>query len=207
MIDTSHGKRSAYLDLDDPAGADRLRALAPEPTCSCRATAAGSMDRRGFGAEALADGHRGLVHVSVNCYGPRRPLADRPGWEQLAQIVTGLVLGHAPASPRPEIVPGAICDYTTGYLAALGAAAALRRRALEGGSYAVRGQPLPDRHLGRRHGPRRRPVRRRSPGHGPDRDRQRWGTVRHLPPVPQLSRTPARWARPPARIGEHAASF
>ena len=38
----------------------------------------------------------------------------------------------------PQLVPAAACDYTTGYLAALGAQVALLRRAKEGGSYEVR---------------------------------------------------------------------
>ncbi len=207
VIDTSHGKRSAHLDLDDPAGADRLRALAQEADVFVQGYRGRSMERRGFGAEALADGHRGLVHVSVNCYGPIGPWKDRPGWEQLAQSASGMVLGHSAGHPRPEIVPGAICDYTTGYLAALGAAVALRRRAREGGSYAVEaslcqtatwvgGMDLVDD-----------PSGAGLPGTELVETESAWGTVRHLPPVPQLSRTPARWARPPARIGEHAASF
>ena len=206
VVDTSHGKRSAFLDLDVTAGADRLRAHTREADVFVQGYRGRSMERRGFGAEALADGHRGLVHVSINCYGPTGPWKDRPGWEQLAQSVSGMVLGHSAGSARPEIVPGAICDYTTGYLAALGAAVALQRRAREGGSYAVEaslcqtatwvgglelvsaeGAALPHTEL----------VTTASD----------WGEVQHLPPVPQLSRTPARGARPPAKIGSHEPTF
>ncbi len=206
VIDTSHGKRSAVLDLDDPAGADQLRALVHEADVFVQGYRGGSMERRGFGAHALADGHRGLIHVSVNCYGPVGPWKDRPGWEQLAQSTTGMVLGHSQGG-RPEIVPGAVCDYTTGYLAALGAAVALRRRAEEGGSYAVEaslcqtaewvgGMELVD------------PTASAGvPGTAPLETASEWGTITHLPPVPQLSVTPARWARPPARIGSHPAAF
>ena len=205
VIDTSHGKRSAVLDLDDPAGADRMRTLVREADVFVQGYRGRSMERRGYGAEQLADDHRGLIHVSVNCYGPIGPWKDRPGWEQLAQSVTGMVLGHS-GTGRPEIVPGAVCDYTTGYLAALGAAVALRRRAIEGGSYAVEaslcqtaewvgGMPPVD------------PANAGLPGTELMEVASEWATVRHLPPVPQLTVTPGRWARPPSRIGSHPASF
>ena len=38
----------------------------------------------------------------------------------------------------PVLIPAAACDYTTGYLAALGTMVALWRRSHEGGSYHVR---------------------------------------------------------------------
>ena len=41
--------------------------------------------------------------------------------------------GHAPL-----LQPGALTDYTTGFLAAFGSLIALQRRALYGGSYLVR---------------------------------------------------------------------
>ena len=37
----------------------------------------------------------------------------------------------------PELLPAAVCDYLTGYLAAAGAIAALQRRIREGGSWQV----------------------------------------------------------------------
>src|SRR2546429_3309324 len=65
------------------------------------------------------------------------PWRDRPGGDQLAQPVTGIAAAQGPPA-KPERMPAAACDYTTGYLAALGTLVALRRRALEGGSYHVR---------------------------------------------------------------------
>ena len=38
----------------------------------------------------------------------------------------------------PQLQPGAVTDYTTGFLAAFGSLIALQRRALYGGSYLVR---------------------------------------------------------------------
>ena len=77
----------------------------------------------------------GIIYVSENAYGHDGPWKMRPGWEQLAQTVTGVAA--LPGLERPALAPAAICDYTTGYFAALGTMIALRRRATEGGSWLV----------------------------------------------------------------------
>ena len=74
----------------------------------------------------------------MNCYGHVGPWAQRPGWDQLGAVATGLAMRQG-SPARPRLLPGvAALDYTTGYLAAYGAMVALSRRAVEGGSWEVR---------------------------------------------------------------------
>jgi crotonobetainyl-CoA:carnitine CoA-transferase CaiB-like acyl-CoA transferase len=135
-VDTGHGKRQAYLDLEEAKGAVTLRRLIGRADVFSQGFRSGSLDRRGFGPEELASIRPGIVYVSENAYGHVGPWRQRPGWEQLAQAATGVTLQQGGA--RPVIAPAAMTDYTTGYLAALGAMIALRRRAFEGGSWHVR---------------------------------------------------------------------
>jgi crotonobetainyl-CoA:carnitine CoA-transferase CaiB-like acyl-CoA transferase len=137
VMDTSHGKRSCCLELDDPADAAALRELARGADVFTQGYRGGSLARRGFGPEELAATRPGIVVVTINCYGDGGPWHHRPGWEQMAQTVSGMVIGQGTID-HPALVPAAACDYTTGYLAALGTMAALWRRAHEGGSYHVR---------------------------------------------------------------------
>ena len=137
VMDTSHGKRSCCLELDDPADAAALRELARGADVFTQGYRGGSLARRGFGPEELAATRPGIVVVTINCYGDGGPWHLRPGWEQMAQTVSGMVIGQGTID-HPALVPAAACDYTTGYLAALGTMAALWRRAHEGGSYHVR---------------------------------------------------------------------
>jgi crotonobetainyl-CoA:carnitine CoA-transferase CaiB-like acyl-CoA transferase len=134
-IDTGHGKRQTYLDLRDPAAADRLHRLVAEADVFSQGFQSGSLARRGFGPEELAAIRPGIVYVSENAYGHVGPWQDRPGWEQLAQAATGITVQQG--GSEPVIAPAAMNDYTTGYLGALGAMIALRRRASEGGSWLV----------------------------------------------------------------------
>ena len=48
------------------------------------------MNRLGFGLEDLLSLRRNIIYVSLNCYGHTGPWVNRPGWEHLAQSVSGL---------------------------------------------------------------------------------------------------------------------
>src|SRR5439155_17350708 len=85
VMDTSHGKLSAFVDLDDPDGARTLRDLAASADVFCQGYRSGALDRRGFGPSQLAEIRPGIVYVTINCYGDTGPWRERPGWEQLAQ--------------------------------------------------------------------------------------------------------------------------
>ena len=136
-MDTNQGKLSAYLDLDTPDQREQLHSLVRVSDVFSQGFRAGALERRGFGPRDVAAARPGIIYVSINCYGHVGPWVDRPGWEQLAQTVTGLAAAQG-TPDRPQRMPVAACDYTTGYLAALGTLVALGRRAREGGSYHVR---------------------------------------------------------------------
>jgi crotonobetainyl-CoA:carnitine CoA-transferase CaiB-like acyl-CoA transferase len=137
LVENSHGKRSAWLDLETTEGQARLRALAADADVLVQSYRTGSLARRGFGPEALAALRPGLIHVSINCFGHEGPWRERPGWELLGQSASGMATEQG-TEAAPALVRAYPCDYTTGYLAALGALGALIRRQEEGGSWAVR---------------------------------------------------------------------
>jgi crotonobetainyl-CoA:carnitine CoA-transferase CaiB-like acyl-CoA transferase len=208
VVDTSHGKRSAFLDLQQPEQRERLRSLVREADVFTQGYRLGSLERLGFGVEELHALRPGLIYSSINCYGHEGPWRGRPGWEQLAQTVTGLALAHG--GDRPVLLPAAATDYTTGNLSALGILVALTRRAREGGSYHVRvslcqtGMWIDS--LGRCDAP--------GAGIAPEelpalqcQSETPFGTVTHLAPVLQLSETSPHWALPSVPLGTHEASW
>jgi len=136
-MDTGHGKRQAYLDLNDAAQAETLRELVRGADVFSQGFQHRSLERRGFGVRQLAELRPGIIYVSENAFGHEGPWQERPGWEQLAQSTTGVAVTQG-GDERPVLAPAAMNDYTTGYFAALGTMVALRRRATEGGSWSVR---------------------------------------------------------------------
>ncbi len=137
VIDTSHGKRSCFLDLKTDEGLATLNGLIGDADVFSQGYRPGIMSRFGLSPAELAEKRPGIIYLSIDCYGAGGPLSDRAGWEQVAQAATGICMENG-ENGRPKLLPAAACDYTTGYNGAYGVLLALARRAREGGSYHVR---------------------------------------------------------------------
>jgi hypothetical protein len=131
---------------------------------------------------------------------------QRPGWEQLAQSVTG-VAAQLGREDRPKLLPAAACDYTTGYLGALGTMAALVRRATEGGSWHVRVSLARTAMWFDDLGAMCDPDAASGVDDRDDlmdhRDDGGFASITFLKPVVQMSRTSARWELPSPPLGSH----
>ncbi|MDB4247793.1 CoA transferase [bacterium] len=140
VADTSHGKRSCYLDLRNESEKQTLLDLVKTADVFSQGYRPDKINQMGLGPEALAEIRPGLVYVSINCFGADGPFSHRGGWEQIAQIMTGIAAEGVQSSSdyKPKTLPAAANDYITGYFGAYGTLLALARRAREGGSYHVR---------------------------------------------------------------------
>lgn len=213
--DTSHGKRSCFLELSQEADAARLAALVRESDVFIDGYRPGRLAARGFGERELVTLRPGIVHVTVSCFGAGGPFADRAGWEQIAQAVTGVceANGRLTGAGQPKLVFAPMCDYTTGYLAAYGAMLALERRAREGGSYRVHVSLCQAAMFAQRQGLVEHFVN--APGKlTADALQKRYvdeetcyGPLRTLGPVLSMSETPCRWSLPTPRLGGDEAAW
>lgn len=140
IADLSRGKRSALLDLDTEAGRTRLRELAGTGHVFLQGYRPGALAARGFAPADLAAAAPGIVCVSLAAWGFGGPWAGRRGFDSLVQTATGFNAAEAEAAgvSTPRALPVQILDHAAGHLLALGALAALRRQALEGGSWHVK---------------------------------------------------------------------
>jgi crotonobetainyl-CoA:carnitine CoA-transferase CaiB-like acyl-CoA transferase len=132
VLDTSHGKRSTFLNLTNKDDLATIKKLARSADVFSQGYRPGIMDKLGLTPEELAKERPGIIYVSISAYGHGGPLSGRGGWEQIAQCTTGICLDNGDA--RPTLLPASACDYTTGYNGAYGVLLALARRAREGGS-------------------------------------------------------------------------
>ena len=98
----------------------------------------GYLERNGLDAETLCAQKPGLIHAQVLLHGDKGPWQNRPGFDEIGGAVSGLfcIEGTLRQPKSPVIIP--ICDNVVGWLGTIGILAALRRRAVEGGSYRVR---------------------------------------------------------------------
>jgi crotonobetainyl-CoA:carnitine CoA-transferase CaiB-like acyl-CoA transferase len=205
VMETNHGKLSTYLNLDDPIEFQQLRRLILQSDVFIHGYRTGSLEQRGLSPDELAMWRPGLIYVSINCYGSVGPWKSRRGWEQLGQTVTGLAVAQGAPDP-PQIMPAQVCDYTTGYLAALGILIALARRVREGGTYHVRASLSQTGMWIERAGAIC--DTNKATGFG-DVDDLRittespFGNLHHLRPVLDMSETPPFWSRPSGPLGTH----
>ncbi len=212
-VDTGLGKRATALNLQNDRDAARLRRLVRQTDVFSQGYRTGAMERLGFGITDVIRMRPGAVYVSINCYGHDGDWRTRPGWEQLAQAVTGMAVrqGRHLKQSEPTLLPAAVNDYITGYLAALGALVALERRARVGGSYWVRVSLVRTamwvRSLGERAAVRPQPLTAKELASFSDSTDSAWGKLAYLEPAVRLGNARVGWERPPSPLGSDRPRF
>lgn len=207
IADTSRGKLSAHADLKTPDGRATLERLLVGAHVFVQGYRPGGLNALGFSPQAIAERRPGIVCLSLSAYGETGPWRERRGFDSLVQTATGFNHAEAEAagSPDPKPLPMQILDYATGHLMAFAAAAALRRQALEGGSWHVRLSLAQTGHWIRNLGRVANGFAVARPDRAPylETAKSGFGELVALRHSAQLSRTPTRWARPSMPPGTH----
>lgn len=219
QADTAHGKRRAFVDLDQPEGIPQMQDLCRHADVFVQSYRPGSLARRGFGPADLAELRPGVVYVTESAYGDEGPWRTKRGFDGNIQAATGIQALHGPR-PRPAAggadspIAMAINDYCTGYWGAYGVLEALRRRAIEGGSWHVQVSLAQTAmwflRMGSSHDPAdAMPAReaRALAAELSEQSQSDYGVMTRLRPVLQLSETPAHWATPTVLPGHDPATW
>jgi crotonobetainyl-CoA:carnitine CoA-transferase CaiB-like acyl-CoA transferase len=210
IVDTGRGKRSAYLDLHDPAGSRQLRDLLSHADIFVQGYRPGGLADRGFSPQDAARIRPGIVYVSLSAYGHVGPWSNRRGFDSLTQTASGLNHAEAEAAGQtaPKPLPCQALDHGSGYLLAFGALTALMRRMREGGSWHVQvslartGRWVRD--LGRvKHGLNLPMPTAETVSDLMETTMSGSGRLRAVRHSAVLSETPARWNLPSVPLGTH----
>jgi crotonobetainyl-CoA:carnitine CoA-transferase CaiB-like acyl-CoA transferase len=134
--DVQVGMRSTILD-DAKEDREKLNRLLQHADVFFSNKRPGFLNKHGLDAETLCEQKPGLIHATVLMHGEKGPWSNRPGFDEIGAAVSGVfTIEGSPTRPKqPVIVP--IADNVVGWLGTTGILAALRRRAIEGGSYRV----------------------------------------------------------------------
>ncbi|KAG5981856.1 hypothetical protein E4U54_006538, partial [Claviceps lovelessii] len=141
QVDGNMGKRTAELDLKTPQGRRIFEQLLGYVDVVVDGYRPGALDKLGYGPKAMADiavkRGKGIVYVNENCFGYEGEWAGRPGWQQIADCVTGIAWeqGRFMGLDEPVVPPFPISDYGTGCMGAIAALAGLYHRTTKGGSW------------------------------------------------------------------------
>lgn len=203
VIDVNVGMRSTWVDLRNAEQNKRLAGLLPQTDVFVESFRGRAMEGLGFGAEEVARQQPGIIYLSARGYGWDGPWRDRAAFDMEGVSTTGFTLTEGGASGRPRFPPTLVMnDYITGYIGAAGILAAMRRQAVEGGSWHVRVNlaraAMWFQSLGAFAGidfDANQPAHRMG---APETMKRRtpYGEVERLVPQVHLSRTPGQWRDP-----------
>jgi formyl-CoA transferase len=131
-------KRSITLDLKAPAGAAIFRRLVERADVVVENFRPDVKDRLGIGYEALRAVNRRIVLASISGFGQDGPYRDRPGFDQIAQGMGGLMSITGLPGQGPVRVGIPVADLCAGLFCAHGVLVALLEREVSGEGQWVR---------------------------------------------------------------------
>ena len=215
VMDGGRGKRSGYLDLRTSADQARLSGLLNDADIFVQGYRPGAIAGQGFGAADVAAKHPGIIYVSLSAYGHQGPWSGRRGFDSIAQAAIGINHGEAAGfgvTDQPQALPAQALDHGSGYLLALGALAAVLRRAEEGGSWHVQVALARTGHWLQDIPPAVNGIAAAEP----DDDRVNalleahesgFGPMRAIKHAGMIDGLPPHWSRPSVPLGRHAAAW
>lgn len=132
FLSVNRGKQSVVVDLKDPRGATLVRQLAAQADVLVENFKRGDLARYGLDYASLAADNPRLVYASITGFGQHGPRADEPGYDVVAEALTGIMSVTGEPDGPPSKVGVAWIDVMTGLTATIGILAALNARQASG---------------------------------------------------------------------------
>ena len=124
----NRGKESIALDLKADADRSLFEQLLGQADVLVENFRPGTLERLGFGWDALHAAHPRLILASASGFGQTGPWARRPAYDMIVQGMGGLMSLTGHADGPPTRVGTSIGDIAAGLFTAVGIAAALHER-------------------------------------------------------------------------------
>jgi crotonobetainyl-CoA:carnitine CoA-transferase CaiB-like acyl-CoA transferase len=128
FLGVNRSKRSLALDLKTPEGAGILRQLLQDADIFLENFRPGSLDKLGFGYDAVRALNPRLVYGSITGYGRTGPRRHLSGYDPIVQAESGFMDITGSADGPPTRTGIAMTDYLAGLYAFGGVLLALRER-------------------------------------------------------------------------------
>ena len=128
FLGINRNKKSVVLDLRSNAGKAAFKRLAAQVDVVAENYRPGTMERLGLGPGDLRKDHPELIYASISGFGQTGPYSTRPGYDLVAQGMSGMmsVTGYPGSPPVKVSIP--ICDLSAGMFAAYGVLSAYIHR-------------------------------------------------------------------------------
>ena len=127
-LSCNRNKRSIALDFTMPEGQEILDRLMAKSDILVENYKPGGLAKYGLSYDQIKDRHPHLIYASISGYGQTGPLAPEPGYDFVAQAMSGMMSCTGFPDGDPTKVGVAIADILTGLHTVIGILAALNHR-------------------------------------------------------------------------------
>lgn len=127
-LSCNRNKRSVALDFTTPEGQEILDRLMAKSDILVENYKPGGLAKYGLSYDQIKDRHPHLIYASISGYGQTGPLAPEPGYDFVAQGMSGMMATTGFPDGDPTKVGVAISDILTGLHTVVGILAALNHR-------------------------------------------------------------------------------
>lgn len=111
---SNRGKKSVVLNLKDSRGVEAVKRLVKKADVLLESYRPGVMKKLGLGYEELKKINPRLIYCSISAYGQTGPYASRPGYDVIAQAVSGIMEMTGEPGGSPTKIGPAIGDWMGG---------------------------------------------------------------------------------------------
>ncbi|NHD19524.1 MULTISPECIES: CoA transferase [unclassified Actinopolyspora] len=128
FLSVNRNKRGLAVDLKSEEGNAVVQRLARSADVIVENFRPGTAARLGLGYEQVAADNPGIVYASISGYGQTGPYSQEPGYDAIAQAVSGMMSVTGQQHGPPARVGVSSADLAAGMWATIGILAALRER-------------------------------------------------------------------------------
>ena len=121
----NHNKKGVSLNLKTEEGKKILLELAKDADVVVENFRPGVMDKLGLGYEVMKKINPGIIYASISGYGTYGPYSNRPGYDPIAQAMSGIMAVTGPVEGEPYRVGPPIGDTSSGVTCVVALLAAL----------------------------------------------------------------------------------
>ncbi|WP_294085221.1 CoA transferase [Sphaerobacter sp.] len=137
FLSINRNKKSITVDMSTPEGREIIYRLARTADVAIENFRPGTADRLGIGYERLRQENPSIIYCSISGFGQTGPYRDRPGYDALAQAMSGMMAITGEPDGPPMKHGMSIADIGAGMWAVFAIAAALYHRERTGEGQAI----------------------------------------------------------------------
>lgn len=113
----NRGKKSIVLDMEDSEARNIARKLIATADMVVESFKPGTMEKFGLGYDSLKEINPRIILCSISAYGQTGPYSSRPGYDTIAQALSGVMDLTGEADGPPTRVGVMLADYGAGVFA------------------------------------------------------------------------------------------